>query len=304
LDVSSFESAIEPVIEPRSETPCSREPQKIQDITAMVRQVKPIPQVALKLIRMIHNHDYDIGDIAQVVYGDQVISARVISLCNSAIFGLSSPVSSIQRALVMLGERQLLQVIMLASVQTYFTAATQGYSLCKGGLFQHGIRTAVICSVLAQTIGRVETDTAFTAGLLHDIGKTALDQYVATVYPFFYREMTQEHRQLIAVEKELLGVTHAEVGMHLARSWSLPEPLIESIALHHHPRSAAVFPELTAIVSIADGILSFFQAGEEIEHLHADVLLDALGILGLRLSDVPRLVDAIPVSVFKHTMLF
>jgi putative nucleotidyltransferase with HDIG domain len=270
----------------------------------MIQRVKPIPQAALKLIRMIHSHDYDIGDIAQVVYGDQVISARVISLCNAAVFGLPSPVNSIQRALVMLGEKQLLQVVMLASVETYFTSATQGYSLCKGGLFQHGIRTAVICSVLAQTIGKVETDIAFTAGLLHDIGKTALDQHVAAAYPFFYREMTQEHRQLISVEKELLGVTHAEVGMRLAQLWSLPEPLIECIALHHEPRAAARFPELTALVSIADGILCLFQTGEELEHIHADVMLDALDILGLRLSDMPRLIDAIPLSVFKYTMLF
>jgi putative nucleotidyltransferase with HDIG domain len=113
------------------------------------------------------------------------------------------------------GERRILQLVISASVEDFFPQAEQGYSLCKGGLYQHALGTAVFAETLAQFTGRVSADAAYTAGLLHDIGKAVLDQYVAPVFPFFYRQTETEGVDLIAATDLLMS--RFLVGQELER---------------------------------------------------------------------------------------
>ncbi len=303
LNLRTFSTQIEPIGLPVLEEADS-ESMAIDDVDEVIRRVKPIPQVALKLIRMINSKDYDIVEITNTVTNDQVISARVISLCNSAIFGLPTRVDSVQRALVLLGEKQLLHIALLASVQPYFSEENNGYSLCKGGLFHHGLRTAMIASCLADQFGCVEVDTAYTAGLLHDIGKTALDQYIAQAYPLFYRDVQEKARDMLTMEKSILGTNHAAVGRRLAEMWSLPEALIDCIAHHHDPQQATVSPDLTSLVYLSDLIVSLFQTGEELERMDVNHLGPSLEHFGQKRSDWFNIIDNIPQGVFMHSMLF
>ena len=99
----------------------------------------------------------------------------------------------------------------------------KGYSLCKGGLFQHALGVAMVAEGLAKLTGCVSSGVAYTAGLLHDIGKVVLDQYIASATPFFYRRTQVDGIGLCRVETDQFGVTHPEVGERLAESWSLPQ---------------------------------------------------------------------------------
>ena len=268
-----------------------------------VELVRPIPQVALKVIRMIGDDNYSMKDIAEEVRQDQVISAKVIRLCNSAFFGIRVKVDSIDRALVMMGEKRLMQLVVSASLEDFFPDNGQGYSLCKGGLYRHALGTAMISEKLSELTGKASSGTAYTAGLLHDIGKVVLDQYLAPAYPLFYRRTQIDGVDLIDVESDEFGITHTAAGGKLAEHWSLPENLTDTIQHHHHPEQATVDPELTHLVYLADLLMSRFLVGQELERLNTNELASRLQKVGLRVEQFPMMVDCISDRIITGSLL-
>ena len=268
-----------------------------------VELVRPIPQVALKVIRMIGDDNYNMKDIAEEVRQDQVISAKVIRICNSAFFATKVKIDSIDRALAMMGEKKLMQLVVSASLEDFFPDNGQGYSLCKGGLYSHALGTAMISEKLAEFTKKASSGTAYAAGLLHDIGKVVLDQYLALASPLFYRRTQFDGDDLIAVERDEFGFTHTEAGGKLAEHWSLPESLTDTIQHHHHPEQATVNPELTHLVYLADLLMSRFLVGQELERLNTNELTSRLKKVGLCLEQFPIMVDCISDRIITGSLL-
>lgn len=298
VDLSRFECNIRPIVGPQHDTSDKFKKPTPEEISRTIDCVRPIPQVALKLVRIIRNHDYDMREIAAEVKQDQVISANVIRLSNSSYVGLKRKVDTIDRALVIMGEKLLLQMVLSVSMELYFSDSGQGYSLCKGGLFQHAFGTATIAEELAKFTGRADPQIAYTAGLVHDIGKVVLDKYVSAASPFFYRRPRDMTVDLYAAEKEKIGFTHPEAGALLARAWGLPDNLIDTIRHHHEPEAAAVDPDLTHLVYLADFLMSRFKVGQELERMGTDRFASRLQRIGLSTSQFPVIVDLIPQRIF------
>ena len=272
-------------------------------IESAIERVRPIPQIALKVIRMTRDSRRSVQAISKEFRQDQILSAKVIRLCNSAFFGVRNRVDSIDRALVLLGEKQFLQLVASAAMEDFFPKTIQGYSLCKGGLFKHALGTAMISEKLADFTGKAPTDTAYTAGLLHDIGKVVLDQYIANAYPLFYRRTQVDGVNLIVVEQEEFGADHTEVGSRLAEYWSLPESLTDTIRHHHNPEEATVNPELCHLVYLADLLMSRFLVGQELERLDTNSLRSRLKKIGIKPEQVPTIIDSIPHQIFYELSL-
>lgn len=299
LNLSCGDTRITPVLFPdmshNSLVPVCPTPEQIADT---IQTIKPIPQIALKLLRMIHNEINSLGDVAKEVRQDQVISAKVLQLCNSALFSRRINPDSIDRALIMLGEKRFLLLVLSAAVDSGFFEYSRGYSLCKGGLYSHSLDMALACERLAKmTPNRVSPAVAYTAGLLHDIGKVVLDQYVSEAIPFFYRRIMEDGEDLITIEKECFKTTHAETGRTLVTLWGLPDILKDPIACHHEPEKAETEPELTHLVFISDLIQSRFSMGKELERMDTRRLAESLNVLGFSRDQLPALIDAVSTPV-------
>jgi putative nucleotidyltransferase with HDIG domain len=295
LNLRTWESKIEPISPPSSASnPNILQAPGHDQIEAAIEQVLPIPQVALKIIRMAHDHACALRNIAGEIMQDQVISARVLRLCNSIMFGTRARIDSIEKALVRLGETHIVRIVLATTVEDFLSLRCEhGYSLCKGGLFDHALRTAKVCQHLARLTRGVSPDLAYTAGLLHDIGKVVLDQYMCEVYPLFYRKTRVEGMDLVAVEHELFGFSHPEVGKRLAQRWLFPDHLMEAIEHHHSPEMAVTAPALCHIVYLADLIVSRFVVGEKLART-ADIALEAaLQRIGLAPEQFPQVVDRV-----------
>ena len=299
LNMQDWECRIEPVgfdaaMEESPETSLAD-----LDVHRAIETVRPIPQVALKVLRIIKDDDYDIDKIAGEVRKDQVISARTIQLCNSALFTKRQEVVSLDHALVFLGQEMFVKLVISAAVQKYYDQCGNGYSLCKGGLYHHAIGTAMIAE---RIIGYTKTTTpavAYTAGLLHDIGKVVLDQYISAAYPMLYREFQSQTADLIAAETSILETDHTRVGGVLAESWSLPAVLVDAIRYHHQPEKSRSDKTLTTIVYLADLLMSRFHSGLELERIGASRLIDRLASIDLTPAHFQTLVDLIPKKVFE-----
>ena len=299
LNLRTWESNIEPINSPAmdlAEAEFKRPTYK--EIESAMEGVRPIPQIALKIIRMTNDYQHSLLDISKEFRQDQILSAKIIRLCNSPFFRTRKKIDSIDRALVLLGEKRLLQLVASASLEDFFPKTAQGYSLAKGGLYRHALGTAMISERLANFTGKVSPDIAYTAGLLHDIGKVALDQYIASAYPLFYRRTQMDEMNLIDVEREELGVDHTEVGSRLAENWSLPENLKDTIRHHHNPEQATVDSGLSHLVYLADLLMSRFLVGQELERLNTNALTSRLQELGIKPEQIPVIIESIPHQIF------
>ncbi len=271
------------------------------EIEQTIETIQPIPQVALKILRLIENEEYEITALADEIRKDQVISARTLKLCNSVAFAGRNRVASLDQALVYLGIRLLVKLVISVSVNEFFSRSGMGYSLCKGGLYHHAVGTAIVAEKLAEFIGTVEPGLAYTAGLLHDIGKVVLDQSIAGAYPLFYRKLVEEENNFLEAEIEILGLDHTQVGSNLARKWSFPESLTDIVRHHHKPENAGRNLELAHVVYLADVLMSRFHSGLELERLNVRSLASRMAAIGLSIDKLPVIVDLIPIEVFESS---
>jgi putative nucleotidyltransferase with HDIG domain len=200
---------------------------------------------------------------------------------------------------LLLGETLLVKLIITAAVKTYFNqTGTTGYSLCKGGIFFHAVGCGVAAEKIAAITGRATPKIAYTAGLLHDIGKVVLDQYITQACPLFFRGIHHDGAAALDLEKKILAMTHCDTGALLAKKWNFSPALTEVIRFHHTPEQAANHKDLVRIVYLADLLMSRFNAGLELENIKTKNILTTLENLGLTVLDIPGLIDSIPLSSF------
>ncbi len=269
----------------------------MENIVKTIDTLKPIPQVALKIFRLFQSSQYHITDITKELAKDQVLSGQTLKLCNSAFFAGHLKFDSLKDAVMLLGEDMLIKSVVTAAVHNYYSqTGTSGYSLCKGGIFFHAVGVAALAEKIAEKTGRYSPQLAYTAGLLHDIGKVILDQYVADSSPLFFRKLSKENENLITSEKKVFGINHCEAGAVLAKKWNFSDTLSEAIQYHHAPETAKENKPLAFIIYLADLIMEKFNAGFELEKMQTKSLEAALDLLGLKMSDLPGLVDSIPIN--------
>lgn len=299
LDMQSWTCSIRPAGFDAPDAKSGPAAAAVSDIRQAIEAIRPIPQIALKVLRLIEDGSFDIDQVAAAVGKDQVISARTLQLCNSALFSKRRQIVTLDHALVYLGQELFLKLVISAAVQSYFNQSGNGYSLCKGGLYHHAIGTAVIAEQIAAETQRALPGMAYMAGLLHDIGKVVLDQFIVTTYPMLYREFQDQQSEIIAVENRVLGMDHTRVGELLARQWSLPACLTGVIRFHHQPEQDPGDASLTPIVYLADLLISRFHSGLELERIGTDHLAAQLARLGLSTTRLCELVGRIPANVFQ-----
>ncbi len=300
VNLRNWETFIEPLGERKDSENGEIRKLTTEDIDTIISRIRPIPQVALKVFRMMNSKEYNMHEIALEIRKDQILGAKVINLSNTAFFNPRGNVGSIDQALILLGEKRLLQIILSSSIELFFQDSAKGYSLCKGGLYHHSVGTAIAAENLAKMTGVVLPDVAYTAGLLHDIGKVVLDQHVAEAYPLFYRQLYTDEKDSVEVEANLMGFSHPAAGERLATLWELPDPLVDVIKNHHNPEEAETNPELVHLVYLADLMMSRFRVINELERMDTGGLVTSMRRVGLKKEDLPKLVDAIPWTMFNE----
>ncbi|MBW1975989.1 MAG: HDOD domain-containing protein [Deltaproteobacteria bacterium] len=261
LNLETLETSVEPFgVDSTIDIKHIRRPTE-SDILHTTTNIKPIPQVALRILNMLQAGDYNFSEVAGEIKKDQVITAKIISFCQSPVFATRHPITSIDRAIVYLGERRLLKTVLEAYCETIYSVKTGGYSMCRGGLFNHAVTTAHLSEALASSLNLPE-DQAYTAGLLHDIGKVVLDHYIHPVAPYFYRQVLVSGKPLVEVEEQVFGFTHTEVGKILAETWFFPSELVDVIYNHETACSAPNNMEpITYVVALANIIAGRFMVG-------------------------------------------
>ena len=209
----------------------------VQDIVDRVGTIRPLPDTALKLMAVMGDPRSTLDDIVDAIKYDQVVTGQVLKLCNSSFFGLSRKVTSLNDAILCLGTAKVLQMVMSVHTGNLLSSGQQGYGLEPGVLWKHSVAVALSASLLAQRIGLPDTNLVFTAGLLHDIGKVILNEYVAEDFSEIVQRVTDDGMSFVEAEHAVLGFSHEEIGGMIAEKWQLPPAIVRCIRFHHLPSS-------------------------------------------------------------------
>jgi putative nucleotidyltransferase with HDIG domain len=227
------------------------------DLTARVGALPPMPRAAARVLALLRDPDASAEQMGRVIETDPALTAAVLRLVNSALFSVASPVTSLSRALVLIGFlrlRSLTLATVTAGLRDLVPPAAADSRDC---IWEHSVNVALGARAIAGRLGFDWSEEAFIAGLLHDCGRLVL-----------LARMTSEYHRLVSSlqpgtlphpeeERSTLGLDHTEIGAALLRHWHLPEELAGLIERHHveDVGADASNPELLAVVMLADRLL-------------------------------------------------
>jgi putative nucleotidyltransferase with HDIG domain len=228
-----------------------------KELQTIVKSVPMLSASASQLLQLTAKQDHELMDIVTLVKTDATLTARVLKVVNSAAFGLINDITSIDRAISYLGERIIVSIAIGDCAGKLFEKELSGYEAAGGDLWKHDLRTAIAArEVVVQSDAEISPDLAFTAGLLHDIGKALISDYLKDSAPEALELISsQDSKDYLDAEEQMIGFDHTRAGFELAKVWKLPAELAEVIHHHHNPADAAdPYRELVYAVHLGDSI--------------------------------------------------
>ena len=217
-----------------------------------IGQLPTFPETATEVVKLVSNTSVSMREVSSVIGHDPSLTAKVLKFVNSAFYGLHQSIASLQLALVMLGMKEIRNIVIGLSVFKTFDNIKNSKLFDKKLFWQHSVSVAQIARAISQKLSLPMEGEEFTAGLLHDIGKIAFDQYFSEEFEAAWKRSLKQNIPLFQAEKLEIGVDHAEVGAWMAAKWNLPIKLVEAIRCHHAPMNAEHGKILVAVVSLAD----------------------------------------------------
>lgn len=263
-------------------------------------ELPPMPNIILKAREIMEDPGSSLKELAGVIEHDQAIVARVLALANSAYYGLSGMVSSIQHASILLGQKTLGELITIAASSRLLSQKLKGYQLNPGDLWKHSLAVALGSRIIAEKRNAECVEDAFIAGLLHDAGKIILDPYIVEREKAFKKCLQNGQQKFIKAEKEILGFDHAEVMSRAARFWRYPETQSTAIRYHHSPLQSGNC-ELAFIVHLADFAAkeAGFKSDDTLPSSSSEIDPQTLSHLGFQKEELNHIIAEITESVEK-----
>jgi putative nucleotidyltransferase with HDIG domain len=206
-------------------------------LTAGLKNLPSLPELYLAIADALQSPTASAQRIADIASQDAGLSAKLLQLSNSAFFGFSREVFTVEEAVQLLGATVIQSLAMAVPIFSSFRRdRCPQFPLDQ--IWEHSVQTAVLGRQIAgeQSLDPHLAEQAFCAGVLHDLGKIILADGLPEEYSAVLKESRETGTPLIEVERKHLQATHAEVGAYLLALWGLPIPLVEAVANHHHPR--------------------------------------------------------------------
>lgn len=261
--------------------------QELDDYINRMEHLPPSPKILPPLLQLLNRPDVDSDRVVKLITLDASLTAAVLKLCNNATGGGALKIDDLSHAITRLGFQQIYQLVAAICGARVLSSSQSGYGLDEGELWRHSVVAAVAAQVIASDVGESDS-TAFTAALLHDIGKIILAHAMEGRYGAVIEEVETHRRSMLETEKHLLGVQHAEVGGRLLERWQFPGSLVAPVWHHHHPAAAAPHARVAACVYLGNLISNLMGHGYGHYAFALEGNADALKILGLGADALPR----------------
>lgn len=261
--------------------------ENVDEFIEVAGELPALPENLIKLNQLLDNENSTAEDIAKIISTDQALAAKVLKIANSAFYGRTSQVVKIGEAVVIIGLTNIKNIIFSIFLEQFYGQKNDNSELLTD-LWKHSLSTALMASKIMERINPENKETAYTAGLLHDIGELILIKNEREIYQNLLEEIkTEETLPRIVIEESMIGFSHADLGAALARKWNLPRQIRNGIFFHHRIEDSELENIIALVVYIADllcGVSGF--GGTDIKN-HGKQIIELIdkkinSILGLK----------------------
>ncbi len=219
-----------------------------------VRDLPPYRPVARKLMLLTTRENVPLSEVQEVLRTDAAFAADVLRLANSPLIGMRGEITSIMQAVMLLGLERIKALATTLSLRAFLTGGDPSGVLRQS--WRHNLAAAILCQRLARLV-HLDSDTCYTAGLLHDIGRLAFLRTCRKKYELVLAQSRDSDFDLLQREKSIFGIDHCEAGASILEQWGFPQELREAVLLHHRrpqPGASGLLPVVYAGWQIADAL--------------------------------------------------
>ncbi len=224
--------------------------ERLMSLVAQLHTLPSLPSLYFRIMDALASPDSSLEQIGGIIASDPSMTAKILQLVNSAFFGIARRISNPVEAVQFLGVGRVRSLVLSLHVFSCFDdVRVKNFSIER--VWKHSLSTGLVAQKIArmQKADRAFTDEAYVAGMLHDIGKVMLAASLPDLYEKAVNLAVDEKLPLGEAEREIFGVTHAQVGAYLLGLWGLPITIVEAVAFHHEPQMSGVktFSPLTTV---------------------------------------------------------
>lgn len=222
----------------------------LESLLSRINDIPTLPASVLRVMQMIEDPFCSSSDLAKVIQADPAMAAKVLKLANSSYYGFRQKIANIPQAVTLLGFATLKNTLLAAAVFDMFRISGTGFDL--PALWTHSVTTATAAKLLAKRARYPQSEKAFTAALMHDVGKIILARFIPQGLAEIVEVIQSENLAMYDAEKKVLGLSHPALGAWVLGRWGLPAPIVEAVEFHHHPTRAQNGFDLAGIVYLAN----------------------------------------------------
>lgn len=254
----------------------------LNEIEKHVDQFPDMPPFCQNLLAYLENPDADFKKITNMVKYDPGLTADILKFANSVHFGVVQKVNSLHAALVRLGTKKVMELVLALSVSARLMPCLPGYGFMAKDLLKHSIWTAVAAQEFADILNMKQIDMIFTVGLMHDLGKLLLDPFIQRERLEFNKIFKNPKASFEQEERSILGLDHAQAGAMILEKWHLGPEVVSAVRWHHEPDKADEYQELVYLIHLANMLALSEGIGTGNYGLQYSVSPHAIKMLGLK----------------------
>ena len=280
---------------------------KVRCIIDKVHQLPTLPIVANKITSLIKDPTCTAIKVSEILDKDQSLTTKVLRLVNSVYYSLCTNVTNVQHAVALVGFKNISQMIISISVFDVFKGR-YGEEFDRVGFWKHSIGCAVISRMIAEKMNYPKLDDSFTAGLLHDIGKVVLDQYLHEEMTKIIKLVKEKDVSFVDAEYEVLGLSHADIGEQVMKNWKIPTSITVAVKYHHQgPNERADSPLsqdlIVDIVRLSDVICKREKIGSTGDNIIPEMNEDLWDRLDINQESINEIVEGCIEEIEKAEAL-
>lgn len=260
----------------------------IERIILKTVDIPSLPPIAMKVMGLIQDDYASLKTLEDIISRDQGFATRLLRIANSPYYGRDRKIEDIPQAILLIGFETLKSLVIATSLKDLH----RNFGVFEQRLWEHSLGVALCSSLLAMVTRMATSDEALVCGLIHDVGKTVINNAMPEMYMQIYEKMYEEHRPIIEIENEVLGFNHTIIGSLIAKKWKLPEKL-EVVITHHHTYpypdyEDQAFADICNIVRVADQICLNLGIGLK-EPFETTIDYESLGMTEDNITEVAGL---------------
>ncbi len=232
--------------------------QILHRVSAQIDAFPALPSIVSKVLAITADPESSANNLMEAILPDQSMCAAILKVANSAFYGLPREISTIEKAIVVLGQEEIRNIIIGKAIFSSFPKMKEEHRAQIALFWEHAFTCGLAAKIMAPQFG-LSSSELFIAGLIHDIGKLAMLMTFPDSYPLLHDLSTQYCSPGTAEEKADFSISHDMVGLQLADRWLLPRQLVMAIGFHHNPQAAPCFRHYPLLIQAADSLALLYD---------------------------------------------